>query len=94
MTLVGVEYGNACSAVLMDGPMVTSDDTGDLVTLSDRDRIFTNLCGFRDWRLADARMRGDWIGTSFLLARRRDWIINETKAAGLRRRAARGLPPD
>ncbi len=54
--------------------------------LSDRDRIFTNLYGFHDWRLAGARMRGDWDGTSVLLARGRDWIINETKASELRGR--------
>jgi NADH-quinone oxidoreductase subunit F len=59
--------------------------------LSDRDRIFTNLYGFHDWRLAGARMRGDWDGTSVLLARGRDWIINETKESGLRGRGGAGF---
>ena len=31
--------------------------------LSDKDRIFTNLYGQHDWRLAGARARGDWDGT-------------------------------
>ena len=91
MTLVVVGYANACSAVLADGPRVTSDDKGDLVMLNDRDRIFTNLYGFHDWRIAGARMRGDWDGTSALLARGRDWIINETKASGLRGRGGAGF---
>ncbi|WP_262270565.1 NADH-quinone oxidoreductase subunit NuoF [Microvirga yunnanensis] len=59
--------------------------------LSDRDRIFTNPYGFHDWRLAGARMRGDWDGTSELLARGRDWIINETRASGLRGREGAGF---
>ena len=59
--------------------------------LSDRDRIFTNLYGFHDWRLAGARMRGDWDGTAFLLAQGRDWIVNETKASGLRGRGGAGF---
>jgi NADH-quinone oxidoreductase subunit F len=63
----------------------------DLAMLSDRDRIFTNLYGFHDWRLAGARMRGDWDGTSFLLGQGRDWIINETKASGLRGRGGAGF---
>ena len=28
--------------------------------LADQDRIFTNLYGEQDWRLVDARKRGDW----------------------------------
>src|SRR3712207_5319656 len=49
--------------------------------LSDRDRIFTNLYGFHDWRLAGARMRGDWDGTAFLLGQERDW--NDRSCPGL-----------
>jgi NADH-quinone oxidoreductase subunit F len=43
--------------------------------LSDKDRIFTNLYGLHDWRLAGARARGDWDGTAAILARGRDAII-------------------
>jgi NADH-quinone oxidoreductase subunit F len=45
--------------------------------LDDKDRIFTNLYGFEDWRLEGARARGDWDGTKDILAKGRDWIINE-----------------
>ena len=31
--------------------------------LRDKDRIFTNLYGLDDWRLAGARRRGDWDNT-------------------------------
>ena len=32
--------------------------------LEDKDRIFTNLYGFHDWRLEAAKKRGDWDGTA------------------------------
>ena len=32
--------------------------------LQDKDRIFRNLYGFHDWRLAGARARGAWDGTA------------------------------
>jgi NADH-quinone oxidoreductase subunit F len=60
--------------------------------LSDKDRIFTNLYGIHDWRLAGARARGDWDGTAALLARGRDAIIDEIKASGLRGRGGAGFP--
>jgi NADH-quinone oxidoreductase subunit F len=60
--------------------------------LDDKDRIFTNLYGFEDWRLDGARARGDWDGTQELLAKGRDWIINEVKASGLRGRGGAGFP--
>ena len=34
------------------------------MALSDKDRIFTNLYGLHDWRLAAARRRGHWDGTA------------------------------
>ena len=37
--------------------------------LRDEDRIFTNLYGMHDWRLAGARQRGDWDDTKDLIAR-------------------------
>jgi len=60
--------------------------------LHDRDRIFTNLYGLRDWRLAAAKQRGAWDGTKFLLEQGRDWIVNEMKASGLRGRGGAGFP--
>ncbi len=60
--------------------------------LHDRDRIFTNLYGQHDWRLAGARARGDWDGTAEILLRGRETIIDEMKASGLRGRGGAGFP--
>lgn len=60
--------------------------------LQDKDRIFRNLYGFHDWRLAGARQRGAWDGTKALIDKGADWIINEMKASGLRGRGGAGFP--
>jgi NADH-quinone oxidoreductase subunit F len=60
--------------------------------LTDKDRIFTNLYGQQDFRLAAARARGDWDGTKDLLAKGRDAIIDEVKKSGLRGRGGAGFP--
>ncbi len=60
--------------------------------LHDRDRIFTNLYGQHDWRLAGARARGDWDGTAEILLRGREAITDEMKASGLRGRGGAGFP--
>ncbi|PWR23859.1 NADH-quinone oxidoreductase subunit NuoF [Zavarzinia compransoris] len=60
--------------------------------LQDKDRIFTNLYGFEDWRLPAAKARGDWDGTAAIIAKGPDWIINEMKASGLRGRGGAGFP--
>jgi len=60
--------------------------------LQDKDRIFTNLYGFDDWRLEGARRRGDWDGTKEIMAKGRDWIVEEMKNSGLRGRGGAGFP--
>jgi NADH-quinone oxidoreductase subunit F len=60
--------------------------------LRDSDRIFTNLYGIHDWRLKGAMARGDWNGTKDILAKGRDWIIEEMKNSGLRGRGGAGFP--
>jgi NADH-quinone oxidoreductase subunit F len=60
--------------------------------LQDKDRVFTNLYGIHDWRLKAAQTRGDWDGTSDIIARGRDAIIDEMKASGMRGRGGAGFP--
>ncbi|MCE9651387.1 MAG: NADH-quinone oxidoreductase subunit NuoF [Parvibaculum sp.] len=60
--------------------------------LKDEDRIFTNLYGLGEQGLAGARKRGDWDGTAEIVAKGRDWIIDEMKKSGLRGRGGAGFP--
>ena len=60
--------------------------------LKDSDRIFTNLYGLKDWKLAGARSRGDWDGTKEILTKGREWIVEEVKSSGLRGRGGAGFP--
>ena len=60
--------------------------------LADKDRIFTNLYGYEDWRLPAARARGDWDGTKAIMDKGQDWIIEEVKKSGLRGRGGAGFP--
>jgi len=60
--------------------------------LRDDDRVFKNLYGLHDWRIAGARQRGAWDNTKDLLARGRDAIIDEIKKSDLRGRGGAGFP--
>jgi NADH-quinone oxidoreductase subunit F len=60
--------------------------------LADQDRVFTNLYGEDNWRLAGARSRGVWDGTKDIILKGRDWIVEEVKASGLRGRGGAGFP--
>lgn len=60
--------------------------------LHDRDRIFTNIYGLNDKSLQSVMTRGHWDGTKTILAKGRDWIIDELKKSGLRGRGGAGFP--
>jgi NADH-quinone oxidoreductase subunit F len=60
--------------------------------LADSDRIFTNLYGWSSFTLKDAQARGDWDNTKDIIAKGRDWIIDEMKKSGLRGRGGAGFP--
>jgi NADH-quinone oxidoreductase subunit F len=59
--------------------------------LEDKDRIFTNLYGFQDWRLPEAKKRGAWNATPDILSCGAGWIIDQIKASGLRGRGGAGF---
>jgi len=63
-----------------------------VMALEDKDRIFTNMHGQRDWGLDGARARGDWDGTAEIMARGRFAVVDEIKASGLRGRGGAGFP--
>ncbi len=60
--------------------------------LQDKDRIFTNLYGFESFSLPEAKKRGDWVKTSALVKKGKDWVIDEMKKSGLRGRGGAGFP--
>ena len=59
--------------------------------LDDKDRIFTNIYGFRDTGLKAAMARGDWDGVAALTKKGKEWIISEVKDSGLRGRGGAGF---
>ena len=60
--------------------------------LADKDRIFTNLYGFHDWRLKAAKKRGQWDGTKAILELGHDGVVDTVKKSGLRGRGGAGFP--
>ena len=60
--------------------------------LRDQDRVFRNLYGDDDWKLAGARRRGIWDNTKAILERGRDAIIDDIKKSELRGRGGAGFP--
>jgi NADH-quinone oxidoreductase subunit F len=60
--------------------------------LRDQDRVFRNLYGDDDWRLAGARRRGLWDNTKAILARGREAIVDDIKKSDLRGRGGAGFP--
>lgn len=59
--------------------------------LKDSDRIFQNIYGFKGGGLDAAKAVGDWDGTSKLIAKGREWLIDEVKSSGLRGRGGAGF---
>ncbi len=62
------------------------------MALQDKDRVFLNLYGQDDWKLAGARRRGIWDNTKDILVKGRDAIIDEVKKSDLRGRGGAGFP--
>ncbi|MEM6904059.1 MAG: NADH-quinone oxidoreductase subunit NuoF, partial [Pseudomonadota bacterium] len=52
----------------------------------------TNIYGWLGSDLASAKQRGDWDDTKAIIAKGRDWIIEEMKTSGLRGRGGAGFP--
>lgn len=59
--------------------------------LKDSDRIFQNIYGFKGTGLDVAKSVGDWDGTDKLIAKGREWLVDEVKNSGLRGRGGAGF---
>ncbi|MBM3468552.1 MAG: NADH-quinone oxidoreductase subunit NuoF [Alphaproteobacteria bacterium] len=60
--------------------------------LRDKDRIFTNLSGTSSPFLKEAKDRGDWDNTKKIIAKGREWIVQEVTNSCLRGRGGAGFP--
>ena len=63
-----------------------------ITSLTDKDRIFTNVYGFQGPDLKSSQARGDWDKTADLMKIGQDQIIEIVKASGLRGRGGAGFP--
>jgi NADH-quinone oxidoreductase subunit F len=63
-----------------------------ITSITDKDRIFTNLYGYQSPDLKAAMQRGDWDKTADLMKIGQDQIIEVIKASGLRGRGGAGFP--
>jgi NADH-quinone oxidoreductase subunit F len=63
-----------------------------ITSLTDKDRIFTNLYGYQSPDLKAAMQRGDWDKTADLMKVGQDPIIEAIKSSGLRGRGGAGFP--
>lgn len=70
----------------------TLESKRQITSLSDEDRIFTNLYGQQGWGLKEALSRGDWYKTKEIILKGHEWIIKEMKESGLRGRGGAGFP--
>src|ERR1700742_3785085 len=52
------------------------------IMLAEKDKVFTNLYGFHDWKLEGARQRGVWSNTKDLVGLGRGKIIAEVRDSG------------
>ena len=62
------------------------------MALQDKDRIFTNIYGWHGADLKSAQSRGSWDNTKDIIAKGRDWIVEEVKKSELRGRGGAGFP--
>ena len=59
--------------------------------IADKDKIFTNLHGAESPYLKAALKRGDWDKTKAIIAKGREWIVEQVKNSGLRGRGGAGF---
>ena len=59
--------------------------------LADKDRIFTNIYGFKDKSVAGAKSRGLWDGTKQIMEMTPEAICDVVKKSGLRGRGGAGF---
>ncbi|KAH8277664.1 hypothetical protein KR018_003293 [Drosophila ironensis] len=59
--------------------------------LKDCDRVFQNLYGRHDWRLAGACERGDWHRTGEILELGPDWVMEQIRKCAMRGRGGAGF---
>ena len=60
--------------------------------LKEKDKIFSNLYGFKDRSIDSVISRGQWDDTSKFIKKGSSWIIEEIKNSGLRGRGGAGFP--